>query len=266
MTGKAPTPEPRPASQTAAEESPNSAWPHCPHEMDPRALSTSVHEHSRSTPPHSSQQGTAATILRREMLGLETWGAGQGKHREPAPAAPGRVRACSCGRNLSLAAATPLFSFRKCHQLWATGREGKLAEPKSAALSVGTSVRVPFAKLPPGLPELQERRDFPRVDGAAGLCPRGGRSGSANGTQVTGASSPDKGFLSAEGSGPAVGKTGLCRGGAGIRSERDGQRRADQSDKRDRQTSKPTQELRTTRARREGPGRLRLSSLRQPQQ
>lgn len=130
----------------------------------------------------------------------------------------------SCGQSLPLAAATPLFSFRKRHQLWATGREEKLAEPKSVALSIGTSVRVPSEKLPPGLPELQERWDFPRVDGAAGLCPLGGRSGSANRTQVTGASSPEKGFLSAKGSGPAVGKTGLCRRGVGIRSEPDGQR------------------------------------------
>lgn len=58
-------------------------------------------------------------------------------------------------RSLSLASATPLFSFGKCHPSWATGREGKLAEQKSVALSL-----VPWSEflLKNSLPASQNHR------------------------------------------------------------------------------------------------------------
>lgn len=76
-------------------------------------------------------------------------------------------------------------------------------------------------KLPPGLPEPQERWIFHTMTGQRGLCPCGeGPGGRAGGIEA------ETDLPSAEGSGPANGKTGLYEGCAGTHSEQDSRREA----------------------------------------
>ena len=107
------------ARWVAADRSDNPAWPQCPQETGQRVPSSVACEHSRSM-QHArhagwckpiSQGGPAATAL-PQVLHRETRCAGRRKAWEPACLLPPE----SC-----CASATPLSSFRKCHQPPAVG-------------------------------------------------------------------------------------------------------------------------------------------------
>lgn len=187
-------------------------------EACPNSRSTQRAQHAGRCTATSQQGAEGSSRLRSE-----TRHAGQGKHWEPAPPALGQLQA-RCPLPESFLGFCHSFVFlREMPPVVGDRKGGETGRAEVHCSFIGTLVRVPFEKLPPGLPEPQERWDFPHVDRAAGLCPLGGRSGRANGKQGTGTSSPETDFLSAKGSGPANRKMGLYGGDAGIHSEQDSQ-------------------------------------------
>ena len=102
-------------------------------------------EHSRSPCNSKSTLAAASPVLhKRQLLPLLPLDALDGERGRLAETRAGELGTAWAGQprarrppgGLSLASATPLFSFRKRHRSWATGREGKLAEQKSVALQL----------------------------------------------------------------------------------------------------------------------------------
>lgn len=104
----------------------------------------------------SSHQTPTATVLSLEVLKMNA-----GTQAQENAWAPGTARTVPAQSlspvawSPSFASGAPLFSFRK---------GGEIGRTEVSCPFIGSSVQVPFEKLPRGLTEPQERWDFPHVD------------------------------------------------------------------------------------------------------